>query len=95
MAGVTLSPYNLWDWWAFATLDAKRDLIKQLLRDGWLKSLPPNEQFTLFEFAPEDVLQALPKLSDIHSETLNRLKINHPRSSQVTISAFLGKPRIK
>ena len=90
--GTTLSPYNLWNWWNFASLEARKDLMSQLLRDNWIKSLPPKEQKWLFEFAPPEVKSYLPKWGVIHLETLRllgtipELKLNKP-----TLSDFLRR----
>ena len=51
----------------------RKDMMSQLLDNGWLKSLPSQEQFLLFQYAPTEVKDYLPKWDVIHPHTLRLL----------------------
>lgn len=77
MARISWNWADWWNWYRQLETDQERSTaLRELEGRGWLKSLSPKVQAEVMMEAPNEILEAMPKLTNLfHSETYTLIAI--------------------
>ena len=66
---------RFWGWFGNLSTEYKTYALKELNRDDWLAGLPSGVQVEVMQFAPEEIILAMPKFPNIFKiETIRRIR---------------------